>query len=144
MNTKIITLIAISALLTSCAATSVKPKAVAKKAPVITDYSKIKPKNINAQATAYLNKYVRPTMKDPASMKITNFLAPKKEICRDGKGKYRVWSVIAGINGKNSYGAYTGTKAYKVYFKNGKPKDYAYSLLMGTDYSLPYCTAINF
>jgi len=144
---KRITLALVIFSLTACAGTSVKTKsttAKAKRVPSVIDYSAIKPTNYKALATNYINKYIRVRMKDPSSMKITNILEPKKEVCRDGKGKkFRIWSVLAGINSKNSYGAYTGAKPYKVFFKNGKPVDYAYDLLIGTEHSLPYCSAIS-
>lgn len=100
----------------------------------IKDYSSVKPTNYQAQALNYIKKNIGSQLKDPytAKYKTTNIL--EKEVCENEKHqKFRTWNTLVGINAKNSYGAYSGQKPYKVFFVNGKPAAYAYDILLGTD-----------
>ena len=80
---------------------SEKPKMASK--PKIIDLTSVKSNNFNALATNYMNKMIRPMMKDPASMKLKLSGKLEKEICEDKGKKYKTWNTLVGINAKNSY-----------------------------------------
>ena len=110
----------------------------------VLDLTSVKPNNFNALATAYMNKMIRPMMKDPDSAKIKLSGKLEKEVCSDDKRrKYRTWNTLVGINAKNSYGAYVGMKPYKLFFVDGKVVAYAYGILLGSSVNGLTCVGMD-
>ncbi len=86
------------------------------------DLTHLKPKNHQYLAT----RYIKASLKDPDSAKIK--VGPLKvEECYAFEGssldtstmpKLKIWTADLLVNGKNSYGAYTGNKLYRYHFDN--------------------------
>lgn len=63
--------------------------------------------------------YLRSTLKDPDSAKLTEPLAPAKTYAGLSQPVYG-WGTCIGVNAKNSFGGYTGSNMYFFLFRNGE------------------------
>jgi hypothetical protein len=59
---------------------------------------------------------------DPYSIKIESVAKPKGEIIDFADTRMSVWNHVVYVNAKNSYGAYSGTKAYNCYTSMDKQR----------------------
>ena len=90
------------------------------------DLTVIKPKDPDTLASNYVNSTIKPSLKDPESMRAT--ITPgslTKRRCfsrRQGSGKvyFDAWASAVQINAKNSYGGYTGNQTYLIYYVGGR------------------------
>jgi hypothetical protein len=72
-----------------------------------------------AQYQAKIATYLQTTLKDPESARISTPFAPKKTFAGLNKPVYG-WGTCMGVNAKNSFGGYTGTKIYFFLFRDGE------------------------
>ena len=54
-----------------------------------------------------------------------------------------MWTTLVGVNAKNSFGGYTGSKPYMLFFVNGEVESMAYGLLLGTGSSGLMCVGLE-
>ena len=112
--------------------------------PITTDYTDVKPTNHKVSAEEYMNRMVRPLMKDPESMKLEiGDDVEVRECENDSRKKFKLWTTLAGVNAKNSFGAYTGVKPYMLFYVNGEIESMAYDLLLGTNFSGLKCIGVK-
>ena len=70
-----------------------------------------------------IKKYFLKTLKDPESVRYSEFSIPRKEhAIKNAKEHLAVYgySACVLVNAKNSYGGYTGNKQYWFLFRNGE------------------------
>lgn len=131
-----------AALLSACG-TSMPTTTKPAPSSSVLDLTSVKPGNFNELATAYMNKMIKPLMKDPDSAKIKLSGTLEKEVCSYQGRKYRTWNTLVGINAKNSYGAYVGMKPYKLFFVDGEVVAYAYDVLLGSSVNGLTCVGMD-
>ena len=73
-----------------------------------------KPQNAQGQATAF----VKNLLKDPYSAHFDQISPARVSTC-SYFGPWRGWYVQLSVNAKNSFGGYTGSSTYYVWFRNG-------------------------
>ena len=92
---------------------------------VDTDLTNIKPSNPQGEVKSLMEKH----LKDPASA-MYRFKELDTVTCRSlgffGKPN-KVYSIDFAVNGKNSFGGYTGYKSMRAFFDSGKALDYSVS-----------------
>lgn len=71
------------------------------------------------QAKAKAEIALRGTLKDPASAQFQNW-SPVHMTQYGLLRREWVWAICVDVNGKNSYGGYTGFTTYQVHFANGE------------------------
>jgi hypothetical protein len=111
---KVLKLAALALVLASCAATPPTPSQVAS-----IGYGGPLPANYKAIVQDYLNR----TLKDPFSVVMDFKYAPVQTWIRtapiQGSQLILGWKVVALVNGKNSFGGYTGFKPYLFMIRDG-------------------------
>lgn len=107
---KIITTLALTALLFGCATPTAQELATADYGSYPTDFEPI------------IKSYMQSTLKDPESARYQFLNSPKSGWNGVGGVKYG-YVVCAYINGKNSYGGYVGNRMSYFMIKNGRVID---------------------
>lgn len=67
-----------------------------------------------------IRSYMVKTLKDPDSVRYTDFTTPRKEHAIENKKAIYGYSACVLVNAKNSYGGYVGNQQYWFFFQNGK------------------------
>lgn len=67
-----------------------------------------------------IKSWLESNLKDPDSAKVSDPTPLRKEVAFENKQPIFGYTTCMGVNAKNSYGGYTGTKGYWFFFHQGR------------------------